>query len=253
MLSYQHIYHAGNKADIHKHAALARALESLTQNAAPILYLETHAGRGVYNLRAPENQKTKEAAQGWLKTATDKAALAKLPASYLAAIRALNNGALTPLYPGSPKIAAHILRPQDRLYLYDLHPIEFAALEKSMKRDPRLTIVKRDGLEAALSGAAIHAKNYEQALVFIDPSFEIKSDYEAIPDFVTRFRAAMPQAAILLWVPMLPALRHEVTLSLMKAAHPDLQISKTEWSDPSAGRGMFGSLLLSININLPLS
>ncbi|MGQ0527927.1 MAG: 23S rRNA (adenine(2030)-N(6))-methyltransferase RlmJ [Alphaproteobacteria bacterium] len=248
MLSYQHIYHAGNRADIHKHALLAQALESLTRHARPSLYIETHAGRGLYDLRAPENEKTGEAANGWLKTMEDGTELLGLPASYLSAIRAVNGGALSPLYPGSPKIAAQILRKNDRLYLYDLHPAEFAALEISMKDDPRIRLEKRDGLEATLTGAKLHARAYGHALVFIDPSYEIKSEYETMPDFVGKLHAAMPKACILLWAPMLPALRHETTCGLMKSAHPDLQVSEKLWSDSNQGRGMFGSLVLGVNI-----
>lgn len=247
MLSYQHIYHAGNRADLHKHAALSRALDDLKEKAGddPILYIETHAGRGLYDLRSAEAKKTGEAAEGWLKLIDDKAALAALPSSYIAAVRAVNKGqALHPFYPGSPKIAAHILRTQDRLYLYDLHPAEFAALQKTMQGDKRARVEQADGLEAAIQSATLHARTYKHALIFIDPSFEIKSEYETVPAVIDHLHNAFPQAQIILWLPILPAARHETTLSLMKDRYPGLHLSQTLWANPAAGRGMAGSLLL---------
>ena len=92
MLSYQHAYHAGNRADIQKHGLLASVLEILVRKERPLSYIETHAGRGVYDLTAAEAEKTGEAAQGWL--SLEKDALAKLPQGYVEAERALYKGAL---------------------------------------------------------------------------------------------------------------------------------------------------------------
>ena len=124
MLSYQHAYHAGNAADVHKHTVLAAVLAQLTQKPAPLHYAETHAGRGLYPVNGGEMQKLREYATG----------LAKLPwvapptalsSPYLAAVQRFNTVAegLTTV-PGSPAVAVNALRPQDVLHLCEAHPRE---------------------------------------------------------------------------------------------------------------------------------
>lgn len=241
MLSYQHLYHAGNRADIHKHDILCRVLQSLCGGAA-ISCIETHAGRGAYDLHAPEAIKTGEADEGWLKLIQDKTALEKLSSPYIEAVQSLNTGKLSPLYPGSPVLAAHILRPQDKLYLCELHPAEYDALKKNMGGDQRIQIQKRDGIEFALTfpfGAP--------SLVLIDPSYEVKSEYVGIPDIVRNLHKKFPKAVILIWAPMLKADRHENMVQTIQGILPQVAVSKVTWADPAAVRGMYGSIMMGIN------
>ena len=124
MLSYQHLYHAGNPADVQKHALLAVMLDYLTRKDKPLTYIETHAGRGLYDLAAPEALKTGEAAQGVGRLE------ARFPADHawrrlLDRVRDLKGQGA---YPGSPFLAALALRPGDRIHLAELHPQEHAAL-----------------------------------------------------------------------------------------------------------------------------
>ncbi|MEL6960479.1 MAG: 23S rRNA (adenine(2030)-N(6))-methyltransferase RlmJ, partial [Pseudomonadota bacterium] len=115
MLSYQHLYHAGNLADVHKHSALAWMLNYLTRKDKPLSYLETHAGRGLYDLASDEASKTGEAAAG-IGALGDR--FSNHPyGAVIAAVRA-GNGASA--YPGSPLIAAHLLRSDDQMHLAEL-------------------------------------------------------------------------------------------------------------------------------------
>ncbi len=128
MLSYQHAYHAGNLADVQKHALLAWALNYLTLKDKPLTYIETHAGRGLYRLTAPEAAKTGEAAQGIL------AHEAWFPEDHPYA-RALHDCRVMngdDAYPGSPLIAALTLRETDTIHLGELHPQEHAALTAAL-------------------------------------------------------------------------------------------------------------------------
>jgi 23S rRNA (adenine2030-N6)-methyltransferase len=241
MLSYQHAYHAGNNADLHKHALLCTVLQILTRKDRPLTYMETHAGKGVYDLFSTEALKTGEAAEGWL--ALSEAERAALPTGYIETVKKINGGATSPLYPGSPLLAAHILRAQDKLRLMELHPQEYAGLEKSFKDDKRIQIHKRDGLEGVLSLSPPEAR---RGLVLIDPSYEVKEDYEAIPAFMEKLVRKWPEACVLAWIPMLPAGRHEGMLENLKKIFPALRVFKSEWAKP--GEGMYGSIMVGINL-----
>jgi len=241
MLSYQHAYHAGNRADIQKHSLLASVLEILARKDRPLTYIETHAGRGVYDLKAAEAEKTGEAAVGWL--ALEKPDIEKLPGGYVEAVRALNKGKLEPLYPGSPLVATQILRPQDEVHLMELHPQEYSALIKNFRGDKRVHIHKRDGLEGAL---ALSPPANRRGLVLVDPSYEIKTEYETIPEFAVKLVRKWPECSILIWIPMLPAKRHEGMIETLKASFPGTQIFETVWGKP--GEGMYGSVMAGINL-----
>jgi 23S rRNA (adenine2030-N6)-methyltransferase len=145
MLSYQHGYHAGNMADVHKHGMLAWMLDYMIRKDKPLTYMETHAGRGLYDVTDDMALKTGEAAQGI-------AIARKWFAADHPYARALDKVAADHgpnAYPGSPLVAAHVLRPTDPLFLTELHPQEFGHLQVNMK--PYSAICQhRDGWDAHL-------------------------------------------------------------------------------------------------------
>lgn len=234
MLSYQHLYHAGSAADVHKHAVLAELLAGLTAKPRGISYVETHAGRGLYDLAAPEALRTGEAARGIARIAPD-------PASpYGAALARIRARHGPQAYPGSPLVARALLRPQDRLALIELHPAEHAALRAALG-GPGVAIHRRDGPEAVLALAPFAPR---KGLVLVDPSYEIKDDYAATGAFVRALVAKWPQASVLVWYPLLPAGRHADLRAGLAPLSP--LIDEAAFAEPPA-RGMTGSGLALVN------
>ncbi len=239
MLSYQHIYHAGNLADVHKHGLLAWMLDYLTRKDKPLCYLETHAGRAAYDLTAEAAIKTGEAAAGiavaerWFDDAHPYARV-------LAAQRAEDGPGA---YPGSPMIAARLLRPTDKIHLAELHPGEHAALEYAMSPYP-VTCHHADGFAMAHS---LLPPTPRRGLMLIDPSFEVKDDYDAIPRHIAKYARAWNVGIIALWYPILTSGAHRAMLDTLVHNHP--QAARLEVSFPPArpGHGMIGSGLFVIN------
>lgn len=232
MLSYQHAYHAGNRADLMKHDALARLLAVLTAKPRPITYMETHAGRGLYDLTSPEAQKTGEAAAGILKADPPPGPYAEA----LARIRA-RHGAMA--YPGSPAIAGELLRPDDRMVLMELHPAEHAALKRTT-RATTAEIHRRDGYEGVL---ALSPPTPRRGLVLVDPSYEVKTEYAATASFARKLIARWPEAALLIWYPILAEPRHEALISGLAP----LSFTRHEIGF-GTDSGMTGSGLVGINL-----
>jgi 23S rRNA (adenine2030-N6)-methyltransferase len=232
LLSYQHAYHAGGPADLHKHIVLAELLARLTAKPRGVSYAETHPGRARYDLAAPEALKTGEAARGVLR-------LDPGPATpFGRALAAVRAEAGPNVYPGSPLLAQKLLRPQDRLTLMELHPAEHAALARAV---PGAAIHRRDGFEGVLALAPLAPR---RGLVLVDPSYEVKSDYEAAAAFVRRLLAKWPEAAVLVWYPILPAARHRALLAGLAPLAP--LVDEAHFADPPA-RGMTGSGLALVN------
>ena len=229
MLSYQHAYHAGNAADLHKHAALAALLTRLTAKDRGLTYLETHAGRALYDLESAEAAKTGEAAAGLGAAAV----AAESPyGQALAETRAAHGRGA---YPGSPMIAATLLRAQDRLVLMERHPQEAAALKRAMRG--RAAVHARDGYEGALG---VTPPEPRRGLVLIDPSYETKDEYAQVARFVPRLLRRWPEAAVLVWYPVLAPGRHEALYALGGARH---EVAFA----PTRGGGMAGSGLILAN------
>ncbi len=234
MLSYQHGYHAGNAADLHKHIVLAELIARLTAKPRAITYAETHAGRGLYDLTAPEALRTGEAAGGIARIDPDPAT------PYGQALAAVRTRHGATAYPGSPLIARALLRDQDRLALMELHPAEHAALRTALA-GTGVSIHRRDGFEGLLSLAPFTPR---KGLVLIDPSYEVKSEYGATALFARRLIARWPEASILIWYPLLPAARH---LELLEGLDRlPVRRDEVRFADPPA-RGMTGSGLALVN------
>lgn len=234
MLSYQHGYHAGGPADLHKHIALAELLARLTVKPRGISYLETHAGRGLYDTAGPEAHKTGEAALGIARLTPDPTT----PFGRALADARARGGPSA--YPGSPAVARSLTRPQDRLTLMELHPAEHAALARALA-GPGVAIHRRDGFEGGLALAPLTPR---RGLALVDPSYEVKADYAATATFVRRLVAKWPQAAVLVWYPLLPAGRHHELVDGLRPLTP--LVDEVAFAIPPA-RGMTGSGLALVN------
>ena len=229
MLSYQHGYHAGGPADLHKHIVLAELLARLTTKPRALGCFETHAGRGLYDLAAPEALKTGEAAQGIARIAPDPATPF---GRALAAVRAAHGPSA---YPGSPLIARELLRPQDRLTLFELHPAEHAALAAALRRAPGTAVHRRDGFAGVLARVPPPTR---RGLVLVDPSYEVKGEYAATAAFVRELVGTWPEATVLVWYPLLPAARHRELLAGLAPLRAAVDEARF---DPPPARGMTGS------------
>lgn len=241
MLSYQHLYHAGNLADVHKHALMATALDYLTRKDKPLSYLETHSGRGLYALDAPEAVKTGEAAAGIARVERLGWFHADHPyARALAATRAAQGAAA---YPGSPMLAAQLLRPIDSLQLCELHPQEFAALREAMAPHGGI-FHQKDGLQMAL---ALCPPTPRRGILLIDPSWEVKTDYEAIPKLIGQLARKWNVGIIALWYPVLASGLERTMVRKIAADHPEALISEVRFPPAREGHGMIGSGMVVLN------
>jgi 23S rRNA (adenine2030-N6)-methyltransferase len=239
MLSYQHAYHAGNLADVQKHALLAWALDYLTAKDKPLTYIETHAGRGLYDLTSAEAVKTGEAAAGV--TAVEGWFAPDHPyRRILTRVRA-RSGATA--YPGSPLVAALSLRPMDTIRLAELHPAEHQALTEAMADFP-VEIVKQDGLDFAL---AIAPPTPRRGMMLIDPSYEVKTDYDRIPKVMAQIAKKWNVGILALWYPILIDVPHRMMLATLRDLFPDLLVSEIRFPAARDGHRMVGSGMVFVN------
>ncbi len=240
MLSYQHSYHAGNAADVHKHAALALALDWMIRKDKALTYIETHAGRGLYDLSDASARKTGEAAQGIGRL------LHRLPPDhpYAAAMAGFRAAHGSDAYPGSPLLAAHVLRRFDRIELAELHPAEHAALVEAMPASPNTRIHHRDGFEMA---KALTPPDPQRGLLLIDPSWELRDDYVRLAALLPALHRKWGVGVLMLWYPLLADDRHRPMTRALREAVPDILLHEVRFPPARDGHGMRGSGLAIVN------
>ncbi|MUZ64203.1 23S rRNA (adenine(2030)-N(6))-methyltransferase RlmJ [Agrobacterium vitis] len=200
-MNYRHIYHAGNFADVLKHAVLARLVIYLQQKDKAFRVLDTHAGIGLYDLSSDESQKTGEwlGGIGKLLEAELTPAATDVLKPYLDVVRALNpQGGLT-RYPGSPKLARDLFRPQDRLSAMELHPDDCRTLSRLFEGDYQARITELDGWLAL--GAHLPPKE-KRGIVLVDPPFELDGEYERLVDGLARAYRRFSAGVYCLWYPI---------------------------------------------------
>lgn len=199
MLSYQHGYHAGNFADVVKHLTLSLLISYLTQKEKPLFYLETHSGRGVYDLKNAQALKTGEFKEGIELLWHQQMPLPETFNTYLQCIKDLNSEGSLRYYPGSPAIAIDLLRPIDRLFCCELHPQEFDVLKTIATKRRKVHYSNSDGI-AQLK--AMLPPVEKRGLIFIDPSFEIKDEYKTIPKAINEAYQRFSTGVYCLWYPI---------------------------------------------------
>ena len=204
-MNYRHLYHAGNFADVVKHAVLALLIEHLRQKDKPFFVLDSHAGLGRYDLASPEALKTKEAEGGIGKLWAADNWPPELDA-YREAIAALNNRdkGEPRWYPGSPALIAHGLRPHnrkvgDRLVAVELHPADAAKLATEFRRDPRVTVSQMDGYTALKSWLP---PDERRGLVLIDPPFEAADEFDRLAKGLREAHRRWATGIYAVWYPI---------------------------------------------------
>ena len=200
-MNYRHGFHAGNFADVFKHATLARILVYLMRKDAPLRYIDTHAGAGRYDLSGDAAKRSPEWRDGVARIvrARPPAEIAALLRPYHDAIGPCDEDGRPVSYPGSPALAQSLLRPQDRLALCEAHPEERATLIAALGRDRRLSIVATDGYVAL--NAYVPPKE-RRGLVLIDPPYEAPDEAKQVEIALARALAKWPRGTYALWRPI---------------------------------------------------
>lgn len=246
MLSYRHAFHAGNHADVLKHAVLAAMLDYFNLKDKPYWVIDTHAGAGCYQLDTGFAAKNAEYETG-IARLWDRDDLPAMLKRYVELVRATNPDGGRKLYPGSPLIAWNIMRADDRLRLFELHPTDIKFLQQTFDgAGRRVQIQQADGF-AGLK--ALLPPSPRRALVLIDPPYEVKEDYRhvitALKDALQRFATG----TYAIWYPQLQ--RHEVPVmleNLKKLPVKDWLHVALDVNVPSPdGFGMHGSGLFILN------
>ena len=200
-MNYRHAYHAGNFADVFKHVVLTRILLYLGQKEAAFRVIDTHAGEGLYDLAGEAAEKTAEWRGGigrLMNAATPPADVEALLAPYRAVV-APYLGDATPRYPGSPAIAAALLRSRDRMIFCEAHSEVAQRLKENLGRDRRAKIIEIDGF----TGLKAYVPPLERrGLVLIDPPFEAKDEFDRIAAGLETALKKWPGGSYLIWFPI---------------------------------------------------
>lgn len=246
MLSYRHAFHAGNHGDVLKHCVLALLLQHLAQKEKAFWCIDTHAGAASYALRGERAARNAEFETGigrlWGRT--------DLPAGldpYLKQVRAHNPDGLLKYYPGSPWIAERLLRKHDRLRLFELHSTEIRVLQEHFRHAaPRVIAQRGDGFEGLL---ALLPPPPRRGLVFIDPSYEDKRDYQrviaALKGGLERFATGM----YAVWYPQVMRRESQDFPARLKRVQASgwMHVTLTLKAPPADGLGLYGSGLFVLN------
>src|SRR5512139_1241952 len=201
-MNYRHAYHAGNFADVLKHVVLMMLIEHLKKKPAPFFYLDTHAGRGLYDLSDAQAQRSGEYKNG-IGRVLDAPASTLPPevAAYADLVRqsaGKGHSAIT-AYPGSPLIVDRLRRPGDRLVLMETQPREAAALEAAMGRERLVSIEEGDGYAALKAHLPPREK---RGLVLIDPPYESDLEFDRVLAGIELAHERWPTGTYCIWYPL---------------------------------------------------
>jgi 23S rRNA (adenine2030-N6)-methyltransferase len=242
MLSYRHGFHAGNAADVIKHFTLLYVLDYLKKKDKNFVFIDAHAGAGKYLISDPYMQKNKEYLLGITKIFKIKNNEIFLK-NYLDLIKILNPNSKIEVYPGSSWLAAQSLRQNDRLHFFELHSNEFLNLNNNFKDDSRITIEKEDCYQKLIK---IIPPKEKRAVILIDPSYELKDEYDKVTKLVSSCYKKFPLGIYIVWYPVLKNKKSEgfvknfLELKFKNLTHIQMITDKTN-------KGMQGSGLFIIN------
>ena len=199
MLSYQHDYHAGNHADVLKHSVLALLIRALQRKPTPLRIIDSHAGSGIYDLGSQMAQHGREFETGAALVMRARRAPESVR-PYLDVLKELNPDGTLRHYPGSPELAARLLREQDQLELFELHPQAAAALRARYARNAQVHVHRRDGFEGL---AAAVPPQERRGIALIDPAFEQKDDFGRVAELVAACRKRWGNGVYMIWYPLI--------------------------------------------------
>ncbi|MCB1788247.1 MAG: 23S rRNA (adenine(2030)-N(6))-methyltransferase RlmJ [Chromatiaceae bacterium] len=243
MLSYRHAFHAGNHADVLKHYVLCAVLGHYNRKDAPYWYIDTHAGAGRYDLHDPKAALNAEYRTG-IGPLWDLSDLSPELSDYVALVRRMNPGGALRRYPGSPALAAALIRAQDRMRLFEMHPNDAAALRAQFRERGRQVVIAAEDGFAGLPG--LLPPPTRRAVVLIDPPYEVKADYHRVEEALRAALRRFATGTFLVWYPLLR--RREVAmLSERLRRLPLAAWLHCELAVRDVGEGMYGSGLFVVN------
>ncbi len=246
MLSYRHAFHAGNHADVLKHYVLRLVLEYTKQKDKPFWYIDTHAGAGMYSLTQGFATQNAEFENGIAKLIKAKNLPTPL-ADFVAQIQNHNSTNTLKLYPGSPMVAYDLLRADDKMRLFELHPSDYKLLNENFNAHHRQVKIEMqngfNGIKACLPPPP------RRAVVLIDPPYEDKQDYQHVVEMIKDSLKRYATGTYLIWYPLLPRPEPSTLIEdLMRLNLPNwLNVSLSVHAAATDKFGMFGSGLFIIN------
>ncbi len=249
MLSYRHVFHAGNHADVLKHAVLLAAIDHMNRKDKPYWVIDTHAGAGGYRLDAGRATHHAEWPDG-IGRIWNRTDLPPLLARYVAAVRTDNADGKLRRYPGSPLLALRAMRPSDRLRLFELHPADVKLLGQNLAAatadaQQRVQIKQEDGFAGM---KALLPPPPRRGLVLIDPAYEDKRDYAAVVTAVKEGLQRFATGSFMVWYPLLQKNESIALAGKLKKLAPDWLNCTLTVQPPSAdGMGMHGSGVFLVN------
>ncbi len=241
-MNYRHAYHAGNHADVLKHWVLTRCIALLQKKPAPVAYVDTHAGIGLYDLQGEEAVKTGEWQDGIARLWSSPHPLL---AEYLQAVRELNTDDELRYYPGSPEFARCLTRSQDHLYLNEKHPEDGQLLKENMRIDRRVSVHIGEGWYVP---RALLPTAEKRLLMLIDPPFEEGNELQRCAQALDETLARMRQAIVCIWYPIkdIGQLRSFYS-TLQRSAAPTLLRIELYVNKPDNSTRLNGSGLIICN------
>ena len=245
MLAYRHAFHAGNHADVLKHTVLTMVLRYMNTKDKGYRFVDTHAGAGGYSLEGRYAQKKGEFESG-IATLWQRDDLPPEIADYVAQVRAFNPPKRLEQYPGSPAIANLLLRPQDQLRAFELHPTDHRILASFLAENPRAEVYDVDGFDG-LKGQV--PPSSRRAVVLMDPSYEGTRDY---PRVIASLRDALVRFAegvYMVWYPQVTKLEAAQLPKRLEGLAPKgwLHVRLTVQQPDAQGFGLSGSGVFIFN------
>jgi 23S rRNA (adenine2030-N6)-methyltransferase len=249
MLAYRHAFHAGNHADVLKHTVLALVLRYMNLKDKGWRCVDTHAGAGGYSLQGDYAKKRGEFEQG-IARLWERTDLPAPLADLVALVRDFNAGKGLIQYPGSPAIAQALMRPQDQLRLFEIHPTDHKILDSYLGQTPGVEVKMSDGFAALKSQLPPPTR---RGVVLIDPSYEIKTDYARVLAALREALERFPECVVIVWLPQLQLLEASQLPQRLKASadsggkkgwlHARLTVAQAD----ARGYGMLGSSVFVAN------
>lgn len=246
LLSYRHSYHAGNFADVLKHLIVVEIFRHLLQKDKAFHYFDTHAGAGVYDLRSEHAAKLHEHREG-----IGRLSAGQWPEleAWFSAIDAVNHangsGDTMRFYPGSPMLARHFLRRQDKAWLFELHSTDRELLAEHMRRDRRVRVIGQDGFRGMLG---LLPPITRRGFVLIDPSYELKDDFQTVVEIVAQAHRKFSTGIYAIWYPVVERRRVEaLEKRLVDTGIRNIQRFELAVAPDSVAGGMRAAGMIVIN------